>query len=62
MGTAGSTVVASASWQPWPLRRPLICRSGLIKAVQGRQDSLAFVVGHEVGHAIGRHRCAILHQ
>lgn len=31
--------------------------SGLIRAVQGRPDSLAFVLGHEVGHAVGRHRC-----
>ncbi|KAL4424955.1 hypothetical protein ABPG77_009684 [Micractinium sp. CCAP 211/92] len=29
--------------------------SGLLKAVNGRNDSLSFVLGHEVGHAIGRH-------
>eukprot|EP00887_Chlorella_sp_A99_P000607 scaffold5.g607.t1 len=29
--------------------------SGLIRAMDGDPHSLAFVVGHEVGHAIGRH-------
>ncbi|KAL4434295.1 hypothetical protein ABPG75_000736 [Micractinium tetrahymenae] len=29
--------------------------SGLLKAVNQRQDSLSFVLGHEVGHAVGRH-------
>lgn len=29
--------------------------SGLLKAVDGRKDSLSFVLGHEVGHAVGRH-------
>ncbi|GAB4816593.1 hypothetical protein N2152v2_003639 [Parachlorella kessleri] len=29
--------------------------SGLIEAVAGSKQALSFVVGHEVGHAIGRH-------